>query len=98
MTATTGTITSEKAREQYDSQGFVFIPGALSEEEVERVGEAVDRAAANDTLYDVLGQDEIFVDMVDHPAIFPVVRAVVGDDVQLRYAWGGVRNAMADSE
>lgn len=97
MTATTGTITSEKAREQYDSQGFVFIPGALSEEEVERVGEAVDRAAANDTLYDVLGQDEIFVDMVDHPAIFPVVRAVVGDDVQLRYAWGGVRNAMADS-
>tara|TARA_B100000686_G_scaffold349899_1_gene444365 strand:- start:97 stop:876 length:780 start_codon:yes stop_codon:yes gene_type:complete len=96
MTVNTVTMASQ-ARQQYDSQGFVYIPGALSEEEVQRVGTALDRATENEALYEILGQDEVFVDMVDHPAIFPIVRAVVGEDVQLRYAWGGVRQAMSDS-
>ena len=96
MTVNTVTMASQ-ARQQYDSQGFVYIPGALSEEEVQRVGTALDRAAENEALYEILGQDEVFVDMGDHPAIFPIVRAVVGEDVQLRYAWGGVRQAMSDS-
>ncbi len=74
-------MTPEQARQQYNSQGFVFIRGALSGAEVKRVLKAFDRAAKNDSLYDLLHQDEVFVDMVDHPAIFPVVRAVIGEDV-----------------
>ena len=72
-------------------------PQALTAAEVERTREALHRAAENDALEQVLAQDEIFVDMVDHPAILPVVRAVVGDDVMLRYAFGGVRVANTDS-
>ena len=90
-------MTPEQARQQYNSQGFVFIRGALSDAEVERVLNAFDQAAKNDSLYDLLQQDEVFVDMVDHPAIFPVVRAVIGEDVQLRYAHGGVREANTES-
>ena len=90
-------MTPDRAKQQYDSQGFVYIPQALTAAEVERTREALHRAAENDALEQVLAQDEIFVDMVDHPAILPVVRAVVGDDVMLRYAFGGVRVANTDS-
>lgn len=31
----------------------------------------------------ILDQDEVFVDLADHPAIFPVLTALVGDDIQL---------------
>ena len=64
-------MTPEQVRQQYNSQGFVFIRGALSGAEVERVLNAFDRAAKNDSLYDLLHQDEVFVDMVDHPASSP---------------------------
>jgi phytanoyl-CoA hydroxylase len=90
-------VTQDQAKQQYDSQGFVYIPQALTPAEVERTREALHRAAANDALERVLTQDEVFVDMVDHPAILPVVHAVVGDDVMLRYAFGGVRVANTDS-
>lgn len=94
---TSGPVTPDKARQQYDSQGFVFIPGALSGTEVRQVLGALERAAADDALHDLLHRDEVFVDMVDHPAILPVVRAVMGDDVQLRYAYGNIREANSDS-
>ena len=93
-------MTNEKARQEYNSQGFVFMPGAVSSEQVDRLNYAVDRAAAKDknynanepkfTINNVLGENEIFIDMVDHPKIFPTVRAVMGDDVQLRYASAGL--------
>ena len=90
-------MTPQQARAQYDAQGYVHIRSALKPDELGRVQEAFDRAAEQDALRDILNQDDVFLDLVDHPVIFPVARAVVGDDVQLRYIRGGVIKPLTDS-
>jgi ectoine hydroxylase-related dioxygenase (phytanoyl-CoA dioxygenase family) len=83
-------MTPEEAKQQYDQQGYVLIRSALTPEELQRLRTAFDRAAEKKALQDLLNQDDVFVDMVDHPVLLTVVRAVVGDDAQLRYAHGGI--------
>ncbi|OGG49740.1 MAG: hypothetical protein A3F84_22840 [Candidatus Handelsmanbacteria bacterium RIFCSPLOWO2_12_FULL_64_10] len=90
-------MTPEQARQEYDAQGYVLIRSALNAEELKRVREAFDRAATKGALRDLVNQDDVFVDMVDHPALLPIVRAVVGDDAQLRYAQGGIIRPGTDS-
>jgi ectoine hydroxylase-related dioxygenase (phytanoyl-CoA dioxygenase family) len=87
----------QKARAAYDAQGYVYIPGALAGDLLKQVQAAFDRAAEKKELQDLLHQDDLFLDLVDHPAWFPVVRAVVGDDVQLRYIRGGIVQPNTDS-
>jgi phytanoyl-CoA hydroxylase len=88
---------SQKARAAYDAQGFVYMPGALQGDLLEQVQAAFERAAEKKALPDLLNQDDVFLDLVDHPAWFSVVRVVVGDDVQLRYIRGGVVQPNTDS-
>lgn len=83
-------MTAEEAKQQYDQQGYVLIRNALTPGELQRVQAAFERAAERKALRDILNQDDAFVDMVDHPVLLTVVRAVVGEDAQLRYAQGGV--------
>ena len=67
-------MTPEEAKQEYDAQGYIVIRNALAPEELGRVREAFDRAAEVGALRDLLNQDDIFVDMVDHPVLFSVVR------------------------
>jgi ectoine hydroxylase-related dioxygenase (phytanoyl-CoA dioxygenase family) len=90
-------MTPEQAKQEYDAQGYVWIRGALQGDELKRLQTAFDNAAEKSELRNLLNQDDIFLDMVDHPALFPVIRAVVGDDVQLRYATGGIVKPNSDS-
>ena len=83
-------MTPEKARQEYDAQGFLYFPNALSPDELHAVQKAFDRAADDKALADILNREEIFLKMIDHPAWFPAIREVVGEDVMLRYAKGGV--------
>ena len=90
-------MTPKQARQAYDAQGYVVIRNALAPDELERARAAFDRAAEAGALRDLLNQDDVFVDMVDHPVLFPVARAIVGDDAQLRYAQGGMIKPHTDS-
>ncbi len=90
-------MSPSEAKRQYDAQGYVIIRGALQGDELKRVQNAFDRAAENDALGDVMNQDDVFVDMVDHPALLPIVRAVVGEDAQLRYGRGGLIKPNTDT-
>lgn len=83
-------MTTQQAKQEYDAQGYVLIRGVLKSKELKQVQMAFDQAAEKGALGDLLNQDDIFVDMVDHPVLFPVIQAIVGDDVQLRYARGGI--------
>ena len=90
-------MTPSQAKQQYDAQGYVIIRGALQGDELKCVQDAFEKAREKDALRDIFNQDDIFVDMVDHPALLPVVRAVVGEDAQLRYGRGGLIKANSDS-
>lgn len=82
----------------YESNGFLTIPDALSADELAKVRAAADRAEArwraevtlpgvrSETLDQVLGPIEYESELLDllwHPATFPLVREILGDDVMM---------------
>jgi phytanoyl-CoA hydroxylase len=93
----------EEIRIQYETQGFVYLPGVIPPAFVERLRRAFDDAAARyepqwreavaagraDPRFfdipDILDQDDVFVDLVDLPSIFPILIETVGPDIQLNH-------------
>lgn len=89
---------TEAQRVLFESNGFLTIPDALSPEELARVRAAADRAEAtwradlslpgarSETLDQVLGPIEYEPELLQllwHPATFPIVREVLGEDVMM---------------
>jgi len=81
-------------RLQYEFQGFLHLPGVIDPATTNRVRLAFDRAAARRVpdghtgfydLPDILDEDDCFVDLVDLPAMMPILRMAVGDDIQLNH-------------
>lgn len=83
---------------QFDTQGFVHLPGLLSSAMIERVGRAffaardrhakeieqsLRRGAPFVDLPSILDADPVFVDLVDLPDLFPLLRMTVGEDLAL---------------
>ncbi|MDA0840205.1 MAG: phytanoyl-CoA dioxygenase family protein [Planctomycetota bacterium] len=89
-------MTPEQARNQYDAQGFIHFPGALAGAELAEIQECFERAAKEKALGDLLNREPRFLSLIDHPAWFPAIRAVVGEDVMLRYLTGGIIPARAE--
>jgi ectoine hydroxylase-related dioxygenase (phytanoyl-CoA dioxygenase family) len=82
----------------YEANGYLVVAGALSGEELARVRAAAERAEAawradparpglrNSNLQQVqaiLEYDDLFLDLLDHPRVFPLVHALLGDQVSM---------------
>jgi ectoine hydroxylase len=75
-------------REQLERDGYAVVEGALEPAAVERLTAAVERVRRaespnGDALHRLafLGLDETFLDLVDHPAVLPLVLDVLGWNV-----------------
>lgn len=83
---------------QFDTQGFVHLPGVLAPAMTERlrlafqaacerngdhIAQAQRRGARFVDLPAILDADPAFVDLVDLPALFPLLRLAVGEDIAL---------------
>ena len=90
-------MTPQQAVNTYDTQGYVHIQNALSGTELQRVQTAFYKSEESNALRDVLNRDDCFIDLVDHPAWLPIIQAIVGNDIQLRYLRGGVIKPNSDS-
>lgn len=82
----------------FETNGYLVFPGALRGAELERVRAAVLAAEGRwrqdpslpglrtPQLEQVLGPieyDDLFLDLMEHPLVFPVVRELLGDDVSM---------------
>jgi len=82
----------------YDTQGFVHLKNLLPKAVLARVRAAFDAAAGRAglgagalpargeryvDLPAILDADPVFIELVDLPALFPLLRAVVGEDIAL---------------
>jgi ectoine hydroxylase-related dioxygenase (phytanoyl-CoA dioxygenase family) len=77
------------------TNGFLAIPGALAAPEVARLGGALDRIYEEEVerghvgagepmhLLGELWRDERFLDLIDHPAVFPVICGELGWNIHL---------------
>jgi ectoine hydroxylase-related dioxygenase (phytanoyl-CoA dioxygenase family) len=89
---------NDAQRIEYEANGFLVIPNALSSAELEVVRAAADRAeetwrsdptrlgARSEVLNQVqapIEYDPALLNLLWHPSTFPLVREIVGDDVQM---------------
>jgi ectoine hydroxylase len=77
------------------SHGFAAIPGALMPDEVARVAAGLDRVYEEEVaggrtpagepmhLLGEIGRDDAFLDLLDHPAVFPLICAELGWNIHL---------------
>jgi ectoine hydroxylase-related dioxygenase (phytanoyl-CoA dioxygenase family) len=92
---------NEEQRLFAEANGYLVLPEALSPDELETLQAAADRAEAawrSDTALPGWRQENIeqiqsiveygdeFLDLAAHPAIFPVMRELLGDDVTLLFS------------
>lgn len=93
----TGVMTDEQ-RLFFEANGYLVIPDALSSEELATVRTACDRAEQewrNDpsrlgerrselqSVQAIIEYDPTFLDLMEHPNVFPLVREIVGDDIAM---------------
>lgn len=82
----------------FESQGFLTIPNALAADELEEVRAAAGRAeqkwradtnrpgirsAALDQVQAPIEYEDALLNLLWHPSTFPIVRALIGDDVMM---------------
>ena len=89
---------TDEERRQFDSQGFLIVPGVLPEAKVAALVEAADRIDANWrpkrelkphqplNILDAFGMDDEFLDLLDLPATFMKVVDILGWHIQLYHS------------
>src|SRR5438105_1986542 len=86
-------LMTEQERFQFDTAGYLVIPGALSPEETQACLEAAKRlhAAQPPGEWRQLGatyeQEPAMERLMDHPSLLPKVRALLGDYFILQSSW-----------
>ena len=80
---------------QFETQGFLHIPAALDATMLGRLKSTFDAAIQKYSVYlqntsdgffdipHILDEDDVFVDLVDVSAVFPIVLQLLGGDIQL---------------
>src|SRR6266542_346173 len=91
-------VMTDEQRIFFETNGYLVIPDALDAAELARVRAAADRAEAvwradpsrlgqrNPNLEQVqapIEYDDVFLDLLAHPKVFPIVREILGDDVSM---------------
>jgi ectoine hydroxylase-related dioxygenase (phytanoyl-CoA dioxygenase family) len=89
---------TDEQRLFFEANGYLVFPNALSPEELERARAAAARAEAAwradpsrlglrkpnlEQVQAPIEYDDVFLDLMEHPRVFPAVREILGDDVQM---------------
>src|SRR5689334_22559557 len=82
----------------FETNGYLLIRDALSPEKLAEVRAAADRAEqewrsdngrlgergeALQSVQAIIEYDPIFLNLLEHPTIFPIIREVIGDDISM---------------
>lgn len=86
---------SARQRREFAERGYLVVPRALAEAECAGVEAAVDRVYGEEAaagrlrgdgslhLMRFLGRDEVFVELLDLPTVFPIVWGLLGWNIQM---------------
>ena len=95
----------DSIRADFERDGFVVVEGALASDERDRLATAVARVWAEEAptggplhRLGFVGLDDAFLELVDHPATFPVVRDVLGWNIFLYHCHLDVHPPLDDDE
>ncbi|MBC7528085.1 MAG: phytanoyl-CoA dioxygenase family protein [Chthonomonadaceae bacterium] len=89
---------TDEQRLFFEANGYLVIPNALSPEELETVREVADRAEAvwradptrpglrkpnQDQIQAPIEYDQVLLDLLAHPKVFPIAWELLGDDISM---------------
>lgn len=75
---------THQQRVAFEAQGYLTMD--IPERDLDHLKLAFDRA--EDCLDDLPNQNDAFIYLAEHPHIFPIVHAILSDEIQLRYLEG----------
>lgn len=82
----------------FETNGYLVIENALTPDELERVRASADRAEAIwradktrkgrrgpnlEQIQAIIEYDDIFLDLMEHPKVFPLIREILGADISM---------------
>ena len=83
---------------RFAEQGYLIIENAIPQELVDRATAVVDRLTAEEkarerlgandgiNIFDFIGQDDVFLELLDYPTTFPKVWGILGWNIQLYHS------------
>lgn len=83
--------------EQFNENGYLILPGVLSEEKVNRLNAAIDRIIAEEpdslayNIYNSIERDDEIAALIDEPALLPLMVNLLGFNIQLHISHLTVR-------
>jgi ectoine hydroxylase-related dioxygenase (phytanoyl-CoA dioxygenase family) len=83
--------------EQFNEDGYLILPGVLSEEKVNRLNAAIDRIIAEEpdslayNIYNSIERDDEIAALIDEPALLPLMVNLLGYNIQLHISHLTVR-------
>ena len=73
-------LLTEEERESFDRDGFMVVENALPNSMVKDLNRAVDRIEG---AVDFIGKDDIFLELIDWPTVFPKVFGILGWNIHI---------------
>lgn len=90
-------------KQQFEEQGYLLVPRALSNKQIERLCIALDRLTAdepnqNHNTADILGKSDAFLDLIDLPTVLPKVRALLGENIWVNHSHFNINQPSVNDE
>jgi Protein involved in biosynthesis of mitomycin antibiotics/polyketide fumonisin len=88
---------------QFERDGYLIVPGALTEEKVEELNGAVDRILVQEkeslayNVYNSVERDPAILSLIDHPSLLPLIVNLLGYNIQLHISHLTVRKPNPES-
>lgn len=95
--------TNQSTREEFESRGFIEIPGALSDEQIGRLTSAIDALTSRNrrvahNVADIFGKHDAFIELLDLPTVLPVVTELLGCNIWVNHSHFNYTPADADDD
>ena len=79
------------AKDEFEEQGYIAIPDALTTEQVERLVAAIDKLTARSpdkihNVADIFGKHDAFLELLDLPTVLPTVTELLGSNIWVNHS------------
>ena len=83
--------TSRSTRDEFEEEGFIAIPNALSEQQISDLISAIDSLtnhAPNEihNVADIFGKHDAFLELLDLPSVLPTVIELLGKNIWVNHS------------
>lgn len=82
---------SSSVKDEFEQQGYITVPDALSVQQVDRLIAAIDKLTARapgriHNVADIFGKHDAFLELLDLPTVLPIVTELLGTNIWVNHS------------